>query len=397
MRKVEQHILLFILITCFAWGCTKPYSPKVIASANNYLVVEGAIATGGDSTVIKLSRTVNLNAATTTNPVPNATVVIQDDQNQTYDLQSLNNGYYTSPILNLSNAHKYRLSITTSDGKVYLSDYVTPIVSPPIDSIGFDIVNNKQQGTGIQIYINTHDPNNNTHYYHWDYVETWKFTAKYDSQYVSDGTEINYRKPNQDIYECYGNSISNNILLGSSAKLSQDVIYQAPITLILSSSEKIEQRYSIIVKQYALTKDGYNYFSLLKQNTEELGSIFDAQPSQLTGNIHCTTDAALPVIGYISAGTVQQKRIYIDKTQLPTTWVPTYPYDCSIDTAYFVNPRLPHNNQVEQYLVPLPTNSIPTSQLFLGGPVAVGYLYTDTNCSDCTIRGTVTKPAFWQD
>jgi hypothetical protein len=383
--------------TCFAIGCAKPYDPKVISSANNYLVVEGTINTGGDSTMIKLSRTVNISAGTTTNPVTDATVAILDDQNQLYSLQSLNNGYYTSPILNLVNIRKYRLSITTSDGKIYLSDYVTPIASPPIDSVGFSVISNKQQGTGVQIYLNTHDPNNNTHYYRWDYVETWQFSSKYDSQYISNGTEIVYRTPAQNIYSCYGNSISNNILLGSSAKLSQDVISQAPITFILSTSEKIEQRYSINIKQYALSADAYNYFALLKQNTEELGSVFDAQPAQLTGNIHCTTDATLPVIGYISAGAVQQKRIYINETQLPASWIATYPYDCEIDTAYFVNPKPPGNNQVEQYLVPLPNNNIPTNQFFIGGPVALGYLYTDIDCADCTIRGTLTKPSFWQN
>ncbi|MHB8206321.1 DUF4249 domain-containing protein [Mucilaginibacter sp.] len=376
-------------------SCTKPYNPKVIASANNYLVVEGTINTGGDSTMIKLSRTVNISAVTTTNPVTNATVVIQDDQNQSYSLQNLNNGYYTSPILNLINTRKYRLSVTTSDGKIYLSDYVTPITTPPIDSIGFNVVSNKQQGTGLQISINTHDPNNNTHYYRWDYVETWQFRAKYQSQYISNGTEIVYRTPAQNIFSCYGNSISNNILLGSSAKLSQDVISQAPITFIASTSEKVEQRYSINIKQYALSADAYNYFELLKQNTEELGSIFDAQPAQLTGNIHCTTDATLPVIGYISAGSVQQKRIYINVTQLPNAWLPTYPYDCELDTAYFSNPKS-GVNEVERYLVPLYSSSIPTVQFYEGGPAPAGYLYSDVDCVDCTIRGTVTKPSFWQ-
>jgi hypothetical protein len=396
MKMNGRNIILWAIVTFCAIGCTKPYNPKVIVSANNYLVVEGTINTGTDSTMIKLSRTVNISASNSTNPVVDATVVIQNDQNQSYSLNNLKNGYYTSPILNLDNTHKYRLSITTSDGKIYLSDYVTPIVSPPIDSIGFTGVSNKQQGSGLQIYVNTHDPNNNTHYYHWDYTETWQFHAKYDSEFVSDGTEIVYRTAAQNIYQCYGNSISNNILLGSSAKLSQDVINQAPITFISSTSEKIEERYSINIKQYALSVDAYNYFSLLKQNTEELGSIFDAQPSQLTGNIHCTTDANLPVIGYISAGSLQQKRIYINNSQLPTTWIATYPYNCEADTAWFSDPYRRGANDVEAYLVPLPTSNIPIIQFFVTGPIPAGYLFTDSDCADCSIRGTTTEPSFWQ-
>jgi hypothetical protein len=186
-------------------------------------------------------------------------------------------------------------------------------------------------------------------------------------------------------------------LIGSSAKLSQDVIYQAPITLVPSTTEKFEARYSILLKQYAMTQDGYNYFSLLKQNTEDLGSIFDAQPSQLTGNIHCTTDATLPVIGYITAGTVAQKRIYINNSQTPTGWSPTYPYNCDLDSAYYVNPKPPGNNQVLDILVPQPTDAIPVDAFFKGGRLPAGYTYSDIVCTDCSIRGTLTAPSFWQN
>jgi hypothetical protein len=398
MKMKREYIILLVTMACYVMGCTKPYLPGAISSPNNYLVVEGIINTGNDSTMVKLSRTVNINATVAENPELGATIIIQDDQNQSYSLKSIGNGFYTSPVLNLDNTRKYRLSITTSDGKVYLSDYVASVVTPPIDSVGFIQVNNKQMGSGVQVYVNTHDPKNNTHYYRWDYTETWLFHTRYQSQYISNGvTDVVLRTEAQQIYQCYGNDISNNILLGSSAKLTQDVIYQAPITFIASTSEKIENRYSILLKEYALSSDGYNYFSLLKQNTEELGSIFDAQPSQLTGNVHCTTNAILPVIGYVTAGTIQQKRIFIDNSQLPTTWVATYPYNCEEDTALYVAKYPPHNNQVLQILVPLNTNLYPTSAIpNPGGPTPLGYLYTDGDCADCTLRGTLTKPSFWQ-
>jgi hypothetical protein len=395
MERNRIYIVLCGIICCYAISCTKPYAPKAISSPNNYLVVEGEINTGNDSTIIKLSRTVALNATVTQNPELGATVVIQDDQNQSYNLTSVGNGFYTSPVLNLSSTRKYRLSISTADGKSYLSDFVTAVPSPPIDSIGFTIVSNKQMGAGMQIYVNTHDPNNNTHYYRWDYTETWQFHAKYQSNFITNGVDdLVPRTPAQQIYQCYGNDISTDIVLGSSAKLTQDVIYQAPITFIASTSEKIETRYTILINQYALTSDGYNYFTQLKKNTEELGSIFDAQPSQLTGNVHCTTDATLPVIGYITAGSIQQKRVFIDNRALPPSWVETYPYDCDQDTAFYNNPKT-HVNQVLQFLVP--GYELATSGLYSGPGKPYAYQYSGAACADCTIRGTLTKPSFWQD
>jgi len=212
---------------CLGLRCTKPYNPAIVAGNNNYLVVEGNINTGTDSTIIQLSRTVNISSAVSSTAVSNAKVTIQDNQNGSYSLTSLGNGAYTTGLITLDPTRTYRINITTADGKNYVSDYVPATVSPPIDSIGFMIKSN-----GIQLYVNTHDPKNNTHYYRWDYTETWQFHAMYYSDYVSNGDSIIPRPLNQQIYQCWTNDISTDIQLASSAKLSQDVIYQNPLVFI---------------------------------------------------------------------------------------------------------------------------------------------------------------------
>ena len=145
-----------------------------------------------------------------------------------------------------------------------------------------------------------------------------------------------------------------------------------------------------------------------------MGSIFDAQPSQLIGNIHNTANAAEPVIGYISAGTRQQKRIYILKAALPQSWQPAYNLGCEIDTAYYY----PGYKKLPNKLIPPPglilgahlywveTTVFPNigQMLYPGRPYAmalaardtVGYLFTTTNCADCTLKGTTQQPAFWK-
>src|ERR1700743_3620346 len=177
----KRYLFLTGIIIMLITNCTKPYAPKAITNVSNYLVVEGVINTGSnDSTIIKLSRTVPLSAGVGTTPELGATITIQSDNNQSYSLHDEGNGIYMSDDLNLDNTHKYRLNINTSDGKNYVSDYLAPVVTPPIDSIGFTI-----KGNGVQIYANTHDPNNNTHYYRWDFTETWQFHSKFFSYYIS--------------------------------------------------------------------------------------------------------------------------------------------------------------------------------------------------------------------
>jgi len=150
MRKIE-HIIFLIAATVLMAACRKPYNPPAISSPGSYLVVEGVINNGSDSTIIKLSRTVNLSSNSVSNPVTGATVLVQSNQNTSYPLVESKPGTYTRPGLNLNNSYQYRLSISTGNDQ-YQSDYVPVLNSPPIDSVGYTIASN-----GLNIYSNTHD------------------------------------------------------------------------------------------------------------------------------------------------------------------------------------------------------------------------------------------------
>jgi hypothetical protein len=391
--KFQRKFLPYLVLTIVSMSCKKPYNPPVITSPGSYLVVEGVINAGADSTIIKLSRTVNLSSGTTNNPETGAVIVVQGNNNNSYPLTETSKGSYSVAGLNLDVTKTYRLSIKTANNQQYLSDYVPVKVTPPVDSVGYTI-----QSAGLQLYVNTHDPNNNTRYYLWDYKETWQFHARYLSQFITNGTKIVARNPDQIVYSCFGNDASSTILLGSSAKLSQDVIYQSPLTSVVSTSEKIETKYSILVDQYALTSDAYAFYTNLKKNTEQLGSIFDAQPSEISGNIHNVNNVNEPVVGYVIACTVQSKRIFISVDQLPNNWSPIYPYECDVDSEWFADPHTkPPQNEVAQNLIPLGSSIIPiTTFQITGSPGIAGYLGVDVDCVDCTIRGTQTQPSFWK-
>jgi len=385
--KTWKLILLFAILSV---GCKKPYNPAVINSPRSYLVVEGAISTN-DTTIIMLSRTVNLSAGTTVNPVRAAALTVESDNGSTYPvIESTTPGTYKLYSGPLDITRKYRLRIkTTDDNKEYLSDFSPVKISPPIDSIGFNLIN-----TGLRIYANAHDATNNTRYYRYSYEETWRFTARYSSNWVSDHvSDVMPRPTDQLVYFCFTGTKSSTILLTSTAKLKNDEVYQLPIIDIPATSEKIELRYSILLRQYALSADAYKFWSLLKTNTEQLGGIFDAEPTQLVGNIHNTADPSDVVIGYIDAGSVAKKRVFIDASQLPDTWRATYPYGCSVDTEYYSHPKT-GGNDVLQVLVPeieIPLIGLVTPNSYK--PYA--YTASTRECADCSIRGVTKQPDFW--
>jgi hypothetical protein len=377
-------------------GCKKPYNPPAIAAPNSYLVVEGVINSGSDSTTIKLSKTVNLSGDTTSNAVTGATVTVEGDQNAIYVLQEASPGNYVSAGLNLDNAHQYRLRIKTATDQ-YLSDYVPVLNSPPIDSVSYTFSSN-----GINIYSNTHDPSNNIKYYRWDYGETWIFNSYYQSSFISNGDTVLYRPLNEEIFSCWARDTSNNIILGSTARLSKAVLTNNPITFVASTSVKISSEYSILVKQYALTPDAYTFWTNLKSNTEQLGSIFDAQPSQINGNIHSVTNPSEPVIGYVSVGSTSTARIFIRARDLPA-WPPfRLDENCSLTSALYayvdpqsgatvnqVNQLINYNKGAAYPLIPIYPIQMP------GGPI-LGYVAGTPECVDCTLHGSNKLPPFWK-
>lgn len=411
MKSVVNISYILIGVSSVCLGCKKAYSPPATKADYNILVVEGVVDAGADSTFIKLSRTVKISSKNRSVPERGAIVMVESDQNTIYPLIESANGNYVSAGLNLDNTHKYRLHIKTSDGKEYISDFVQVVTSPPIDSINIAV----NPSSGFTVYANTHDAKNNTHYYRWTYQETWIIHSFYNSQFTSNGDTVLVRDQiNDNIFKCWQSDTSSTITLASSAKLSQDVIVNNPLLFVSDTSQKITEGYSVKVTQYALTSDAYNFWTALKKNTEQIGSVFDIQPSQLNGNIHCTTNPSIPVLGYLSVGSTQSERIFLRQRQMPA-WSPQlyYPYCvlvkgcCSYE--YYQGGGM-YLNQVDAYMnytsstyegnvaagfVPyIPIDAIRNPPIF--GPI-IGFTTTSIPaCVDCRTRGTNKQPAFWQ-
>jgi hypothetical protein len=388
MRR-HRHIGKFGLICILALGvlcerCKDPYISPYKSPVTGYLVVEGYIS-GNTVSQFLLSRTIPLPGDSTLPTESGATVLIQGSDNSSYPLTGMGNGVYsTVDTLQLNTQLQYRLSIKTGNGEQYLSDFVPFKPTPPIDSINWI-----QNGDlSIQIYANTHDPANNTHYYQWNFDQTYEYHSaeESDDYWDKDTTPPTpvQRTPAQQVYRCWQSGSSTSIVIGNSTKLASDVIYEQPVKYIPPNDIQTSVLYSILVREYSLTADGYNFLSLMQQNTESLGSIFDAQPSQITGNIHSVTNPAEQVIGYVSAGTVQSQRIFIYRSQILSMYV----YRCPVADTLFT--------QGEEQWEKNFGSGVYTPMYYNMGTSGQGWEANYTDCLVCTTYGgTNVAPSFW--
>ncbi|HEY4935633.1 MAG TPA: DUF4249 domain-containing protein, partial [Puia sp.] len=286
--------------------------PHINYPASGFLVVEGFINTGNGPTTITINRSSPLDSIRVI-PEPGAQVEVQSEQGASFSLSETGGGNYSIDQIPIDSSQKYRIHIKTSNGKEYLSELSEVKITPAIDTVEW-----KAGSDLLTIYVSTHDDRNKSIYYEWYYQETWKYHSEYFSSYQYVNREILPRPDGDTLFTCWNYNQSTEINLASSVNLNSDIIYQFPLnTISYFTTNRLNDRYSILVKQIVLTKEWYEWKQNLKKNTEQLGSIFDAQPSETGGNIHNVADPTEQVIGYIGCTSQTENRIFIDRSQIP--------------------------------------------------------------------------------
>ncbi|HZY81229.1 MAG TPA: DUF4249 domain-containing protein [Cyclobacteriaceae bacterium] len=368
----------FVLVLIAA-GCLDPYTPPDSVLQKEFLVVDGFVNTGSRSAEVKLSRAVPLSSENVHNPVTKATVQLESGDGLIIPLpETLPGVYYAGPI-NVFNGKTYQLRIFTP-GNEYVSDVVEMKKSPVLDSVTW-----RADDRGITIYVDSHDVTGSTKYYQWNFSETWEYTAQEYSQFIWDKArfEMKRRTFEQDINLCYGSATSTRVLISSTTSNSQDVVSDFNLAFIPKGSPKVTRLYSILVQQRAMDDDAYAFWKALQRTTENVGGLFDALPSEITGNVTNVKNAGEKVLGYFTGGEVQEKRIYIYRDEVPEALRITPKITCNIDSILI--PTLADYDKTDLNVI-----------RGWGAPATVGYLTTSAVCVDCRVQGGVLKkPSFW--
>jgi hypothetical protein len=369
--KARPYVTRLFLLTLAS--CVEPYLPEVVDAPTSYLVVDGFI-NGNGVTRITLTRTVNVASATAPPPEKGAKIFIMDEAGGRYALTEKASGTYQSDSLILNPLHQYQLRLTTRSNVGYASDLVPLKVTPPIEALTWRL-----DGDRIELLLSTHDAQQQSRYYRWGCVETWEFNSAFNSVLEYDKALKVLVKRTTPIYTCWRTERLSTIMQGSSAHLSQDALVDFSYYAIARRAERLKIRYSALVSQYAETAEEFAYYELLRKNTEAVGTVNDPLPTQLSGNVHRLDSAAEPVLGFVSAHTTQQKRLFISTKDLPTLNSKDY------DTPYQACTASLAVGAPDWSLV----SAIPITE------ITDGVLVSSAECLDCRLRGTNVRPSFW--
>ena len=384
-KIVTYQAMLFFVF--FLLGCITPFAPKGIEGEGETLVIDGDIVVQGDTKIyISLLRPLG-NSSSPVRFITEALVWVEDIDGKGYTGSLVTNEraepYYYIDTKELTFDQQYKLCVSLPDGKRYESDFLTPLLTPEIDTIDF-LVNETK--TAVDFFVTTHGETPDKHsslYYKWRYTEDWEIHSLYNTRiyyHLASNRFLPYETDPSPYYYCWKKSESSSIITEKTDHLEENIVYRKKLHTIDREDDRISYLYFIEVSQMSVSQESYLYWLNLEKNTQEIGGLFPILPNEIYGNIRCVSHPNVKVIGYISAGTITSKSLFVMEEELG---IYRYPYRC-------------------EYYIPPP--NLPWSAIYFMGMRAVGYNanalgdlhFATIFCVECTDReGSKIKPSFW--
>jgi hypothetical protein len=349
----------------------------------------------------------------------NALVSIVENELISFEFEEISPGRYRSKTPFAAKEKEiYQLFITTSNGRSYASMSETMPDKVPIGDLQVRREISDLGVDGIAIVLSSSVPGAQPRFFRYDYEETYKIVAPkwdpfefevIDSVACTDGDayEVGIKpKISTKGQICYGQKASTDIILTSTADLTENTVADFLIRFIGQQNFILSHRYSIMVKQYSQSVNAHSYYENLESFSSSESVFSDVQPGFLMGNIFSETNENENVIGYFETASVSSKRIFFDYEDFfPDEPLPDYPSACEI----LGNPQL----IAEGYHCTEPPNSVcdgacgsPLIDQIQGKTVSfagekepadiIAPFYTVPRaCGDCTVLGSDIKPDFW--
>ncbi|RPA70290.1 DUF4249 domain-containing protein [Cyclobacteriaceae bacterium YHN15] len=382
--KIRIVYFVFVMLASLTQSCRDPFEPELRETNLNFLVVEGFVEVEGESK-IRLSRSTEVRSTEEPQIEIGARVFLTNGGIEFWDFQETESGTY-SLTGSFDPNQNYQLGIWLSNGRQYLTEALEPIITPEIEELGY-----LRDEEGVEIFVSTKG-NDEAQFFLWSYEEHWIFRPGVISFLIYESGGVRNRKEEERIDRCWNSNLFPKIVLQNSSRFEDNTILQRELVRIPNQSEKLTQKYSILVTQRAINQEAFDFWEILRKNSDDIGGIFSPLPSLIRSNIKNTVDDTEPVIGFISMGKSANKRIFISVEEfIPwPVFIPEYEF-C----------------QVLQDTIPPATDLIssafssgdrmPARALYNDMGALIGYLAAETRCTDCTLRGTNVKPDFWED
>ncbi|MBP3669014.1 MAG: DUF4249 domain-containing protein [Bacteroides sp.] len=359
------------------------------------IVIQGRIASGSES-VFYLSKTQPIGSEEKAESILNAEITIvgqngYESPKATFDIEE---DCYIINTQDLPDNTLYAVLIK-AEGETYQSDFQELFITPSIESVSY-----KEREDGISIHVTSYGNEGNSPYYLWAYEEDWEFHAPDNINGLKGipvySKEI-YNLPfldengNNPYLYCWGHNGSKHINIYNTTILTENTAKEVELFRIPIDDVRISYIYSILVKQYSLSPEGYQYYSLIKKYSEESSGIFTPIPSEVKGNVSCISNPEIKVLGYVLASTCQTKRVFIYESDFKQI---CSEYDSGCISAGWGDNFFNLNKIYTEGVIAMTYNGELSDLL---NPNLTETIFYTRECIDCrVVKGSTKKrPDFW--
>lgn len=348
MKKLT-FIIIWLVPFLFLLGSCEEYYTPALEEMTQVMVVDSHITNDPKQNFIWISKTRNYYSTSAIEWISGALVELVQENFQIIKAREDAPGYYVFPATPVP-GKKYRLRITYLKD-VFESDYLIMPPIPAIDSLytrheiekvyrtnGYNVPELFDK-PGRQIYIDA-PTTPELQYYRFNYraIIQWVFNPLFmnDSStiliYEKNATRTNTESA-LALPIPIGEDTSKHVLFGWISKtdnglfnlagpknfsVSERIVKHPIVSLAYNSAEYLDSavqepyNWIIILDQYGIPKESYDFHERLNRQFSADGSLFDPVIAQVFGNIHCKSDPDKIVLGFFDLNSYKQYRYYLN-------------------------------------------------------------------------------------
>ena len=213
------------------------------------------------------------------------------------------------------------------------------------------------------------------------------------------GTAI---KDNEDGKVCFGYDESSEIILRNASEYALNSIQPFVIKFNEHDNKKIQNRYSLLVKQYLISREAYTFYETLKDFSESGSVLSETQPGTVIGNLFAVNNPSETVIGFFEVAKTLEKRTFFNYTDYffdSQLFLRTYFFPCDSMLPFrYANPDVSQDlslaQMVEAGLVSFYAENYAPPD-YLGLDPNQPYFVVTPVCGDCSLFADIEVPDFW--
>ena len=391
--KITSHVLglrstalLLGILFLLPWQCVDPYTPN-LKDHDKLLVIEGTITNAPGPYTVKISTTIGIDYPFQ-QPLEGAIVILYEQGGEQEQLVETEAGTYLTSDAGIRGevGKFYRISITTPEGQEYESGDEELLPFEPIDSVYAEFERRTDPDyaydlKGYQFFVDASIQHEENDFFLWKLTETYKFHSDLMIPFYYAGQILPFPKPDS-LYTCYKTSEVKDIYVFDAERLQNPQIRRFPFHYVDTEDRRLFLRYSLLVRQYAVSQEAFEFWNQIKKQNSGLGALYTTQPFQIRGNIHNVNDPEEAVLGYFMAAGYSEQRIFVG----PPPGAEFHFGVCQIGEPEIYDMRS------------LPRTRPSTWPIYLGESPGGALGLPDQICVDCRLKNaTIEKPDFWID